>query len=287
MGDTASMSAEERIDELFALPADAFTKARDELARTLRAAGDRDGAAQVKALRRPTLAAWALNQLARRDAEGLRRLRECGERLATEQQRVMSGQPNDLRAAQAERRMLTDELVRHVLTALEEAGAAADPHADAVRGALDAVALDAESGQAVLAGRLAAPPSPPAGFGALMAVAPAPTDDPAPAPPQDPAPPPPPDDRQQRLADSRARLLSARDHARSTREESDDATARARRAADEVARLERELSEARERRRAAQADAQAAANRADDAAQAVIGYEDEVRRAEEDIEAPR
>jgi hypothetical protein len=52
-------------DDLYALPPGEFTRARDERAKGLRKEGRRDEADEVKALRKPTVAAWALNQLAR------------------------------------------------------------------------------------------------------------------------------------------------------------------------------------------------------------------------------
>ncbi len=54
---------EARIDALHALPLDEFTSARDELACRLRREGDADGGAEVKRLRRPSVAAWALGEL--------------------------------------------------------------------------------------------------------------------------------------------------------------------------------------------------------------------------------
>ncbi|HEX6459560.1 MAG TPA: hypothetical protein VF032_11635, partial [Thermoleophilaceae bacterium] len=56
---------EEQLDALYGLPLEEFTPRRDELSKELRAAGSRDAAAWVKALRKPTAAAWLVNQLAR------------------------------------------------------------------------------------------------------------------------------------------------------------------------------------------------------------------------------
>lgn len=52
-------------DPLYGLPADEFVAARDALVKDLRAEGDKELAAQVKALRRPSAAAAALNQAVR------------------------------------------------------------------------------------------------------------------------------------------------------------------------------------------------------------------------------
>jgi hypothetical protein len=59
------MTAGDEIDALYALPLDEFTSARNELARSLRNDGRRDEAETVAGLRKPTLPAWVVNQLAR------------------------------------------------------------------------------------------------------------------------------------------------------------------------------------------------------------------------------
>ena len=52
-------------DDLYRLAPEDFTAARDAAAKQARADGDRDGAAALKALRRPTVSAWLLNALVR------------------------------------------------------------------------------------------------------------------------------------------------------------------------------------------------------------------------------
>jgi hypothetical protein len=59
------MTPGDEIDALYALPLDEFTSARNELARSLRKDGRRDEAEAVAGLRKPTLPAWVVNQLAR------------------------------------------------------------------------------------------------------------------------------------------------------------------------------------------------------------------------------
>jgi hypothetical protein len=56
---------DEIIDKLYALTPDEFTSARNEAARELRKARERDAADRVKALRRPSAAAGAVNRLVR------------------------------------------------------------------------------------------------------------------------------------------------------------------------------------------------------------------------------
>src|SRR2546430_2524275 len=74
-------AVEAAADELYGLPLAEFTRARDERTRALRKGGKRQAAEAVKALRRPTTGAWALNQLARRRRDELERLLATGKRL--------------------------------------------------------------------------------------------------------------------------------------------------------------------------------------------------------------
>lgn len=274
------MPLEERIDELFALPPDAFTVARDALVTELRAAGDRGGADRVKGLRKPTMAAWALNQVARRDASGLERLRQAGEELARAQRRVVSGlDPAALRTAQQRRWQVTAGLLAQALEVLREAGVPPDPHTDAVRGGLDAAALDAELGEAVAEGRLSRPPQAPSGFAGLSGLTAVPSETAEPEPDHAEA------GADERLAEARlaeARLAEARQQRdaaasdlRATRREAAHAAQDAERVAKEVGRLERELSDARDREKAAIERARSAAERAADA-EAILARRQEV-----------
>ncbi|MDQ4005357.1 MAG: hypothetical protein M3135_03525, partial [Actinomycetota bacterium] len=68
-------------DELYDLRPEEFTAARDGLVRSLKDAGDGDAAAEVKKLRRPTVVAWALNQLVRRHRRRVEELIAAGEAL--------------------------------------------------------------------------------------------------------------------------------------------------------------------------------------------------------------
>lgn len=59
---------ERRTADLYGGPLEEFVRRRDALAKDLRAAGDRDGAAAVKRLRKPSRQAWALDLAATGDA---------------------------------------------------------------------------------------------------------------------------------------------------------------------------------------------------------------------------
>jgi hypothetical protein len=59
------MGTEEIIDRLYELPPEEFTRARERAEWELRTAGEREQSEQVKALRKPTAAAGAVNRLVR------------------------------------------------------------------------------------------------------------------------------------------------------------------------------------------------------------------------------
>jgi hypothetical protein len=106
------------IDDLYSLPLDDFTSKRDALASELRDAGKKEDAAEVKRLRKPSLAAWAVNQLAREKPDAMKELFELRERIEN------SSSAADMRAASEERRRLIAELVDRAGSILTEAGRA-------------------------------------------------------------------------------------------------------------------------------------------------------------------
>ncbi|MDP9346751.1 MAG: hypothetical protein M3P44_13755, partial [Actinomycetota bacterium] len=90
----------ERADALYALPLDRFTAERDALAKALKADGDKAGAAQVRALAKPTQAAWAVNAAVREDPKAACALVEAAHVLAEAQQELLGGgDASALRAA--------------------------------------------------------------------------------------------------------------------------------------------------------------------------------------------
>ena len=152
------------IDELYVLPGSEFIPARDRLAAKLAAAGQRGPARDVKALRRPTVAAWVVNQLAHRSGAALRRLIESGDVLRRAQRRVVrGGDTDDLRAATTARQEALRELRKLAGPVLREAGAST--HLDHVLATLEAAAFDPEAARVVAAGRLSRELPRPSGFG--------------------------------------------------------------------------------------------------------------------------
>lgn len=101
--------------DLYGLPLERFTTQRNELARELRRSGDRDKAADVSKLRKPSVAAWAVNQLVRTQRREFEELLRAGDALQRAQAGLLAsrGDPASLRrAVDAERSavgLLTDK----------------------------------------------------------------------------------------------------------------------------------------------------------------------------------
>ena len=81
------MSLDDAADELYGVPLDEFVQTRTRLAKELGG----DDAKAVAELRKPVLAAWALNQLARRSRRDVDLLLDAGHRLREAQAGVLRG----------------------------------------------------------------------------------------------------------------------------------------------------------------------------------------------------
>jgi hypothetical protein len=143
---------EEALDRLYAAPPDRFTAERDALAKNLKTS-DKAAAAAVKALRRPPVTAWALNQVARNHADDLSALFEADAEL-NRSQREGAGREALAEAGRA-RREIIGRLVTAATRTLEEAGHPDSPaNRDRIARTLAAVAMDAEGRDALARGRL-------------------------------------------------------------------------------------------------------------------------------------
>ena len=162
-------AAEQAADELYGLPLGEFTGARDERAKALRKEGDREAADAVKALRKPTVAAWALNQLARRRREDLDRLLEAGRELRAAQDQLLEGGDRAAftRAAAAERELVAELAAAATALAADEGQRGAGLR-EKVAETLHAAALDEETAAELDAGRLLREREAIGGFGAAL-----------------------------------------------------------------------------------------------------------------------
>jgi hypothetical protein len=155
-------------DELYGLPPRELTRARDEHAKRLRGDGDREAAGAVKALRKPTVAAWALNQLARRRPKELGELLAAGERLRAAQEELLAGGGReDFQGAAATERELVGRLSSQAVTIASEGGERGAGLEQKIAETLHAAALHEESADELRAGRLTKEREAIGGFGGL------------------------------------------------------------------------------------------------------------------------
>jgi hypothetical protein len=144
-------------DELYGLPLDRFVPERTALARELRNTGRREEASEVAALRKPSVAAWAVNQLARTQRKGVDELFEAGDALRTAHDQVLAGRGDagSLRTAVARQRAAVDGLTKAARGLLTSEGHELSPTIiDRVSETLQAAALDDDARALVRDGRL-------------------------------------------------------------------------------------------------------------------------------------
>jgi hypothetical protein len=141
-------------DDLYAVGLERFVAERGVLAKALRGEGRRDEAAEVAKLRKPSAAAWAVNQLVRSRGDEVQSLWEAGDALRGAQADLLAGRGDAraLREAGDAVRDAVDALVEAARGGLgEQLGAAT---LERVGETLHAAALDEDARAAVAGGRL-------------------------------------------------------------------------------------------------------------------------------------
>jgi len=147
--DSAAAQLDAIAAELYALPPEEFTEARNARAAT----ADRALAASVKALRKPTASAWAVDLLAR-DGQLAEALQLAG---------ALREAQDDLDAAELgrlsrQRRQLVAALATQAVGLAHDRGVAVSPAARAdVEKTINAAVMDAAAAAAVMTGRLVRP----------------------------------------------------------------------------------------------------------------------------------
>ena len=208
--------------ELYGLPLEEFTRERDTLARELKRDGKKEAAEEVRALRKPPVFVWAINQAARRRPEVTRALVKAGAELRKAQRAAVSGKsPGGLQEATRSHRRLVDELTGAAHEALEERGSVGPAVVTKVAQTLRAASVDKEASKALVAGTLAEDVEQ-VGFGPLLSAVPSrprrtrPTPKPKPKPPprRKPEPKPPPKPRPDPNVKRRAKVQEQLDKAR-------------------------------------------------------------------------
>ena len=139
-------------DELYGLPLDDFTSARNDREKQAKAAGEEDLAAQVHQLRKPNLVAWLANQLARERAGEIRPLLELGAALR-EATATLSGQ--QLLELSRQQRQVVHALVQQARRLANAAGRkVSEDTARGLEDTLRAALVDPDAAEALAAGRL-------------------------------------------------------------------------------------------------------------------------------------
>src|SRR4051794_9840991 len=148
--DHERMDLDSVAEDLYGLPPDEFTAARDE---TAKQAPDPALKRAIKSLRKPTVSAHAVNDLVREHPDEIDDLLDLGNDLRS----AMTGDKGDVRRLTEQRRDLISSLVAPDLPAAVR---------DDVTATLEAATADRELGAAVRSGRLVKPLRY-AGFGAM------------------------------------------------------------------------------------------------------------------------
>ena len=151
-------ATEERLDALYREHPDGFVAARNQLAKELRADGDRDEADRIRKLRRPSVAAWLINRTALSSTKVLQEFVQASERLSAAQGRALEGADDavsEFRAAAAEEREANAAVVETASALARDSGHAVNQRVlDLVAETLRAVAGDADLRDRVMRGRL-------------------------------------------------------------------------------------------------------------------------------------
>jgi hypothetical protein len=139
------------VDRLFSVPLEDFVAERKQVAKELRDAGERDAAAEVAKMPKPTPPAWALNQLAREEPDAVGAWLDAAEEL-----RDVSANPGaGLREAMAAHRDATRTLLGVVRDRARPGGKPlSEPMLERARALLQAATVDASVGEALRAGRV-------------------------------------------------------------------------------------------------------------------------------------
>jgi hypothetical protein len=111
-------------EELYGLPLERFTEERNALVKQLRKEGRREEATEVSNLRKPSVAAWAVNQLVRTQRRDVAALFEAGDALRDAQSQLLGGhgEADALRDAVEAERVAVDQLTQRARGLLSSEG---------------------------------------------------------------------------------------------------------------------------------------------------------------------
>jgi hypothetical protein len=143
---------EEIADELYGLPPDEFTAARTRHEKAAKASGNKDEAARIHALAKPSVTAWLANQLVRAHRSELQPLLELGGALREATQNLDGDQLREL-SRQQQKAMYA--LVQQARSLARAAGRSmSEDAARALEDTLRAALADEQAARLLLAGHL-------------------------------------------------------------------------------------------------------------------------------------
>ena len=142
-------------ERLYGVPLEDFTAERDAAAKALRRAGDREAAAALAKLPKPTPAAWAANQVARTEPEVLDRFLAAGAGLREAQEAALAGDAGGLREATRAQRAAVDAFMAAAQPLQPGGRPLSRAMGDRLRTTLMAAAGNEELSDALAEGRLA------------------------------------------------------------------------------------------------------------------------------------
>lgn len=268
---------------LYSGPPEAFIASRNTRAKE---AGDRGLAERIRALRKPTVAAWVVNVFARERSGRLGQALQLAAELRDAQEDLDASTLSQLGR---QRRALTNQLAAEAAALASSQGArVTDATLEAVRQTISAAFFDQGAASAVASGRLVHDLEPTGSFDLDVAVGGGRPSSPVAAEPVT-------DEvgaRRERRKAERALREAEKAHERAERarrradEEAQEADARVDRLATRVAELEDELAQTREDAAQAQQDAASAADRREHAVSetsAAVEAVDDARRALDEL----
>lgn len=122
------MAEASAIDQLFQLPLNEFTAARNALAKS----AGKDGAA-IRELNKPPLAAWAVNQVYWQDRDTYETLIDAANEMRRTHKAVIEGKNADLRSAGREHEIALEAALKSAVAIMKESG---NPVTEATRQAI-------------------------------------------------------------------------------------------------------------------------------------------------------
>ena len=122
IGSETTRKLEDEVDALFKLPLAEFTGARNNLAARLKREGRANDSNRVKALAKPSISAWAVNQLHWKHREAFDRLLATSQRFRQSQAPHTAGRIADLRGSLDARSETLSHLSELATVLLREAG---------------------------------------------------------------------------------------------------------------------------------------------------------------------